>query len=212
MAEKKLTVRNIDREIKKRTKKDDWKGTKEEIRIANKFSNQIKKKNAKIRYEVKKLKQEQLKRGTTKERIREIDNELKLSKYKTISQAGEKNYMNMLQGKDFYHIVDNGFSVYKIKNSDLVKQKNIGLSSVEKIIEDMADIEKDLRTKLKNKHLSEAERTRYKSMLKGIKKLNRIATKNQEALEENDFTEIEQDEESYPLLVQIQGDTIRINA
>src|SRR5437870_2908883 len=117
MAEKKLTIRNIDREIKRRTKKDEWKGTKEEIRQEKKLSEQIKKKNSKIRYEVKKLKQEQLKRGTPAERVREIDKELKLPRYKTISQAGEKNYLNMLEGKDFYHVIDNGFKTYKIKHS-----------------------------------------------------------------------------------------------
>lgn len=212
MAEKKLTIRNIDREIKRRTKKDEWKGTKEEIREAKKFSDQIKKKNAKIRYEVKKLKQEQLKRSTPKVRVEEIDKELKSSKYKTISQKGDKNYLNMLQGKDFYHIIDNGFTTYKIKNSELIKQGGIGASFVDKIIEDMASIEKDLKQKLKNKHLPNAERVRYKSMLKGIKKLSVIAEKNKEALEENDFEELEQDENSYPLLVNVLGSTIRVNA
>lgn len=212
MAEKKLTVRNIDREIKKRTKKDEWKGTKEEIKQAKKFSEQIKKKNAQIRYQVKKLKQEQLKRGTPKERVKEIDKELKSNKYKTISQSGEKNYLNMLEGKDFYHVIDNGFTTYKIKNSDLIKQGNIGLNSIEKIIEDMANMKKELKLKLKNKHLPKAERERYKSSLKGINKLYNITEKNREALEENDFSELEEGGESYPILVTVLGDTIRINA
>lgn len=108
--------------------------------------------NKKINAERRKLKQEQITRGTSGYRIRQIDQILKGKlpvplkftakeikknklpesvKKKTFLLVPEdvsfkKNEVNLYKGKDFYYYIDDGFNKYKIKESELLKRAKKG--------------------------------------------------------------------------------------
>lgn len=110
--------------------------------------------NRKIHIERRKLKKEQVTRGTSGYRIRQIDQilrgklpvplkftakEIKQNKLpesvkkKTFllvpeDVSFEKNQVNLYKGKDFYYYFDDGFNKYKVKKSELLKRINKGES------------------------------------------------------------------------------------
>lgn len=108
--------------------------------------------NKKIHIERRKLKKEQVTRGTSGYRVRQIDQilrgklpvplkftdkEIKKNKLpdsvkkKTFlltpqDVSFDKNQVNLYKGKDFYFYFDDGFNKYKVKQSELIKRINKG--------------------------------------------------------------------------------------
>lgn len=215
MAQKKLNIRTLDNEIKRRHKQDLFKGDESDIDKQEAYIAQVTKENNRRRYQATKLKKEQIKKGTPGERVKEIDKILKTPDYQPIPLTGEYNYLSMLKGKDFYHVVDNGFERYKIKHSTLMKQENPSLEFVKQMVKDAKESEINTKLKLNNTRLKSSERQRLKGTLKGLKKIIKIAEENEAALSSGNFDDIEtgiRGDDRYILLVLILGETIRINA
>ena len=127
---------------------------KNKINQQEKKIKSIEKRNRQIDYNVKKLKKEQISRGTPKERVRQIDKMLKSSDYNKISLEPEKNYLKQIKGENFYYIVDNGFKRRKIKASTLAKVKNPSLYFSKQLEKDITQGIKSLEQQLKSKKIT----------------------------------------------------------
>lgn len=154
------TVFNVNSDILKAKKR---KYPKE---YADRLQAEIKKQehyNKKINLERRKLKKEQITRGTSGYRVKKIDQilkgnlpikmkftakEIKKNKLpKEINKkeflllpenlAFKKNEVNLYKGKDFYYYFDDRFSKYKIKQSSLLKRIKNGENISEVILNNM---------------------------------------------------------------------------
>ena len=212
---KKRTLRHLDDEIRSMSKKGEFKGTEDQIQDIKDYIEKIERYNASVRYKVKKLKKEQVSKGTPGERVREIDKMLKdESQYKVVSLKGYYNHLNTLEGKDFYHIVDNGFKNYKVKHSTFMKDENPAETHLNIMLKDIKDTKVRVKKKLEGK-LSKRDRSRYKNSLKGLNKLEVIAEENLKRLSDKSYKDLEKfdkGDQRYAFLILVVGENIVINA
>lgn len=209
MARQHNTLLDLDMIIKRRSKKGFNKRSKSEIEKQKKFIKSIEKRNAQTKYAIKKLKVEQITRGTSRQRVRQIDKILESEHAKIIPLQSERNYLKMIEGKDFYYIIDNGFEKQKIKSSTLSKMKNASQYFTKRLIKLIEKIENAWQRELKNKKLTTKQKKVLKKKIFVLNKLLTAALYNERVNEGGDD---EQGEGEYPLLMMIYGEHIRINS
>ena len=139
---------------------------------------------------------------------------LKSDDAKVVDLKSQKNYLNYLEGKDFYHLVDNGFKQHAIKNSKLAKIKNKSLYFMQQMKDDVNDAIKSVESQIKSKTISSAEKRRKKITLQVLKeKLLEKINVNINALKEGDMSLLEEASESgAPILIERFGLITHINA
>lgn len=167
----------------------------------------LEKRNSQINYQRKKLKQEQVSKGVSKERVKKID--LILNQLQTVPLGSEKNYLRMIEGKDFNFIIDTGFKRSKIKLSKILKEKNPSLKYAKELEREIKGNIDQLEKKLKRKGLSKVEKKILNKKVHVLNKLLVAAEYNTRVSEGGDNT---QEDGEYPMLVLIVGESIRINA
>lgn len=213
-AQQKTTILDLNSEIILAQKEKRFKESPEEIRKLSEDISRLDYMNQRIQRERKKLKREQISRGTTKERVREIDKMLKgieplkveyddrIQKKHALRRVDKlyltkidtgvlKNELNMISGKDFFAQVSTGITkAERVRFSTLVKQAKQGKPLQERYLERMLkDIEverKKLNLWLKTKSkTAPARKVRaHKNMLKGLDKLQQITEYNLKAAKE----------------------------
>lgn len=199
------------------SEKKKYKGTKSQIDSAKAYIAVIEERNAAAKYQILKLKKEQIRRGTKAERIRQIDEKLKADELKIIPIFQEKNHLNMLKGKDFWHIIDNGFKVRKTKNSTFLKSKNPSLLIARKLKRDIKEAIEQTEEKIGSKNITRAEKrrlTKIRDVLKG--KLTDKININIKALKAGNMNILDEGadlgyDSFSPILVDTASESIRFN-
>jgi hypothetical protein len=186
--------------------------TKKQIQSEEGFKNAIKR-------HITKLKKEQIKRGTTKTKIKEIDKEIHGRKDTMVEYKGTKrkinlgaNYdyidklnnkikrlkdeNNMYAGKDFDFTVNTGFSKTKIKKSKLISELKRGVDVrsqlINKTVSDINKFEKYDKEQLKKarKRGDKAKQSHYAKRMNVYKKLRNSLNFNKSLVETGrDYTE-----------------------
>lgn len=216
MARKKdVTVEDIYSELKSLEKKGYFKGSKDEVEDQEIKVKKIEKQLKKLKREYRKLEDEQRLLTTSRFRKFEIEENKKLINYriKDLQLPDERNFLKMLKGDDFYHIIDNGFTKTKIKHSELMKEPNIGEKVVRDYIRDINNAIEITKRKIKDPDLDKARKNTERKRLKSLNKILDVAQTNLDAIESGEMDELDLDDEKrYPFLVLIVGDRITVNS
>lgn len=184
--------------------------TKKEIREDENFKNAIKR-------HITSIKKEQVKRGVSKSKIKEIDDELHGRTETTIEYKGRKtkinlgkNYdyikkvdnrinrlrdeKNMFEGKDFDFTINTGFSKTKIKKSKLIKElkKGVDIRSqlIDKTIRDIKSFEQKDSEELKKakKRGDKNKQSFYQKRINVYKKLNNSLVFNKKIVDTGSYS------------------------
>lgn len=208
------TLLDFQKNIKKLDKSDYFTGTKKQIDEQKQRIKDLETRNGKIRYQRKKI-QDAIKSrggkysGEQKQKLLNILNNDPL--LKPLPLDTEKNYLAMLQGKDFYHIVDLHFKKTKIKHSELLKSKNPQKQIINDIYKNAQETLNEFKQRLKSKTTHPSEKKRLKSKIHVLEKLNAKLEQNLKFLDSHDENDLyESDETNGPILAEFIGEHIEI--
>lgn len=210
MASQKDTLIGLNTALKLNKNLKSFKQGKKQVEKQKKHIENIKKKNNKTKYQILKLKKEQVRKGTPAARVRQIDKMLKSEDYRLIDLKAEKNYFDMIQGKDFYYVVNDGFKKTKIKRSKLIKMENPALYFSKGIEKEIRKTIKYWEGRAKKKGLSKQEKKFINKKIDGYGRFLKAVEFNTKVLQ-GEESEDESQEGEYPMQVMVVGEIIKIN-
>lgn len=206
------SITDLNAMIIRRGAKDYYKRDKKVIAKEKKKIDELHNRNERIKYQILIRKKEQVRRGTDRDRVRRLDKEIKLLQSEYEPLRDRRNYLKMIQGKDFYYKVDTGFSERRVKRSTLLKSDNPALTYSRLLKKEITSQIKKDEKKLLNVSLTKAQRKKLNSRVFVLNKLHANISHYTTILSGGEEDEEYEEPESGPILVELTGETIHINS
>lgn len=163
-----IPTTDINSELRIRVK--NIKGSKGKVKEQKQKIKAYEKQNNRIKNQIRKLKEEQVKKKTSKKRKAEIELELKKPEYRTKSLSIERNYLKALEGKNFDLLVNDGFKDRKINTKKLKQIWKKGEDSALILLKGLKEETQKLILQY-DKMLKSEKQTASKSRLKKLRKV-----------------------------------------